>query len=157
MGWQWHQLDHMQITWTSLQTDNHASTSPLNFYCPDALPDTEPTVSKHWRHTDTPSMAFINRKNLASKTSCRSLFSARFHLDRCIMSPLLGQKLQIWPNLDYLWLTSLPLHLYQQEICHGRVNLWCALPTKFHDDWCIMPPMGWETAGLINFYPCDAS
>jgi len=27
MGWQWHQLDHMQITRTSLQTDVHASTS----------------------------------------------------------------------------------------------------------------------------------
>jgi len=26
-GWQWHQLDHMQIICTSLQTDNHASTS----------------------------------------------------------------------------------------------------------------------------------
>ena len=26
MGWQWHQLDHMQIIWTSLQKDNHAST-----------------------------------------------------------------------------------------------------------------------------------
>jgi len=23
MGWQWHQLDHMQIICTSLQTDNH--------------------------------------------------------------------------------------------------------------------------------------
>jgi len=30
MGWQWHQLDHMQIICTSLQTDNHASTSSLN-------------------------------------------------------------------------------------------------------------------------------
>jgi len=29
MGWQWHQLDHMHI-YTSLQTDNHASTSSLN-------------------------------------------------------------------------------------------------------------------------------
>jgi len=29
--WQWHQLDHMQIICTSRQTDNHASTSPLNF------------------------------------------------------------------------------------------------------------------------------
>jgi len=38
MGWQWHQLDHMQIICTSLQTDNHASsTSPLSFYRPDAL------------------------------------------------------------------------------------------------------------------------
>ena len=28
--WQWHQLGHMQVC-TSLQTDNHASTSPLSF------------------------------------------------------------------------------------------------------------------------------
>jgi len=31
MGWQWHQLDHMQIICTLLQTDNHASTLPLKF------------------------------------------------------------------------------------------------------------------------------
>jgi len=31
MGWQWHQLDNMQIISISLQTDNHASTSSLNF------------------------------------------------------------------------------------------------------------------------------
>jgi len=29
MGWQWRHLDHMQIICTSLQADNHASTSPL--------------------------------------------------------------------------------------------------------------------------------
>jgi len=28
--WQWHQLGHMQVC-TPLQTDNHASTSPLSF------------------------------------------------------------------------------------------------------------------------------
>jgi len=32
MGWHWHQLDHKQIIYTSLQTDNHASTSSLNFF-----------------------------------------------------------------------------------------------------------------------------
>ena len=47
--WQWHQLDHMQVC-TSLQTDNHASTPLLSFYRPDALPATQPTASKHWRH-----------------------------------------------------------------------------------------------------------
>ena len=31
MGWQWYQLDHMQTTCTSIQRDNHASTSSLNF------------------------------------------------------------------------------------------------------------------------------
>jgi len=47
--WQWHQLGHMQVC-TSLQTDNHASTPPLSFYRPDALPAAQPTASKHWRH-----------------------------------------------------------------------------------------------------------
>jgi len=50
MGWQWHQLDHMQITCTSLQTYNHTSTLSLNFLRPDDLLGAQPTVSKHWRH-----------------------------------------------------------------------------------------------------------
>jgi len=29
--WQWHQMGHMQV-YTSLQTDNHASTPPLSFF-----------------------------------------------------------------------------------------------------------------------------
>jgi len=44
--WQWHQLGHMQVC-TSLQADNHASTPPLSFYRPDALPAAQPTASKH--------------------------------------------------------------------------------------------------------------
>ena len=38
--WQWHQLGCMQVC-TLLQTDNHASTSPLSFLqagCPSCLP-----------------------------------------------------------------------------------------------------------------------
>jgi len=38
--WQWHQLGYMQVC-TSLQTDNHASTSPLSFLqagCPSCRP-----------------------------------------------------------------------------------------------------------------------
>jgi len=31
MGWHWHQLDHIKIICTSLQTDNHASTSSSIF------------------------------------------------------------------------------------------------------------------------------
>jgi len=42
--WQWHQLGQLC---TSLQTDNHASTPPLSFYRPDALPAAQPTASKH--------------------------------------------------------------------------------------------------------------
>ena len=47
LGMQQHQLDHMQTVCTSLQTDSHTNTSSLNFYRQDALPDAQPTVSKH--------------------------------------------------------------------------------------------------------------
>jgi len=47
MGWQWHQLDHMQVICTSLHTDNHASTTSLNFYRSNDLSDAQPKVLKH--------------------------------------------------------------------------------------------------------------
>ena len=50
--WQWQQLGHMQIC-TSFQTNNHASTPPLSFYRPDALPAAKPTALKHWRNHNT--------------------------------------------------------------------------------------------------------
>jgi len=67
VGWQWHQLDHMQIICSSLQTDNHASTSPLSFLqagCPSCHPTNSIKALKaghvadklkHWcnRHTIT--------------------------------------------------------------------------------------------------------
>ena len=34
-------------TCISLQIDNHTNTSSLNVYRPDALPDAQPTASKH--------------------------------------------------------------------------------------------------------------
>jgi len=49
-GWTCHQLDHMLIICTLLHIDNHTNTSSLNCYRPDALPDTQPTVSKQWRY-----------------------------------------------------------------------------------------------------------
>jgi len=44
-----HQLGCMQAC-TLLHTDNNASTPPLSFYRPYALPAAQPTASKHWRH-----------------------------------------------------------------------------------------------------------
>jgi len=46
MGWQRHQLGLTQIICTSIQTDNHASASSLDFYSPDAVTDAHPTVLK---------------------------------------------------------------------------------------------------------------
>jgi len=57
IGWQWHQLDHMQIICTSLQTDNRTGTSSLNFYRPDAflMPNQQCqyTEGNIYHHTDT--------------------------------------------------------------------------------------------------------
>jgi len=44
MGWQRHQLDHMQIICTSLLTDNHASTPSLSFFRLHALSYDQPTA-----------------------------------------------------------------------------------------------------------------
>ena len=44
--WQWHPPGRMQVC-TSLQAVNHASTSPLSSFRPDALPATQLTASKH--------------------------------------------------------------------------------------------------------------
>ena len=49
MGWQWHQLNHMQAICTSLQKITLPAPNQSDFYGPDALPDTQPTASKHWR------------------------------------------------------------------------------------------------------------
>jgi len=45
MDWQWHQLDHMQIIYTLLHTDNHASTSPLKFFT-DRMPFLPPNQQR---------------------------------------------------------------------------------------------------------------
>jgi len=71
MGWQWQQLGATQIICTSLQTDNHASTSSLSFYRPDALPDAQPTVSKHRRYN----VDVIRRKEEVDKDTDISVFN----------------------------------------------------------------------------------
>jgi len=62
----WHQLD-LQITCTSLQTDNHASTASLNFYRPDALSGTQPM---QWRQEKTNTILVTAcNKPLSNETS----------------------------------------------------------------------------------------
>jgi len=62
LGWQWHQLDHMQTVCTSLQTDNHTNTPPLNFYRPDALPD----ANQHCQNTEHKIIIIIKRICMAA-------------------------------------------------------------------------------------------
>jgi len=55
--WQWHQVGRMQVH-TSLQTDNHASTSPLSFLqagCPPCRPTNGVEALKAKLSSDTSS------------------------------------------------------------------------------------------------------
>jgi len=64
----------MQVC-TLHQTENHASTQPLSFYRPDALPAAQPTVSKHW---DSEGKFIKKENNIVIKEICSWLphFSA---------------------------------------------------------------------------------
>ena len=69
--WQWHQLGHMQVC-TSLQTNNHASTPPLIFYRPDALPATQPCQSTEGKH------AKKHKCKKSVKTSRQNKFTSNY-------------------------------------------------------------------------------
>jgi len=67
-------LNHMQIICTSLQTDNHASTSSLHiFYRPDALPAAQPTASKHWRQATADTCKEIQTPKIRALSSVNLL------------------------------------------------------------------------------------
>jgi len=69
---QWYQPDHMQTICASLQTENHTTPHHSIFYRPDALPDSQTTVSKHLRHIN----ADVNNK----KEKDNYFFSHSVHL-----------------------------------------------------------------------------
>jgi len=60
MGWQWHQLDQWTICkWFTPHPRQIAMPAPYHsgFNRPDAFPDAQPSVSKHWRQTVMNSLA----------------------------------------------------------------------------------------------------
>ena len=105
--WQWHQLGHMQIC-TLLQTDNHASTSLLSFYRPDALPATQPTASKHWRQM----LQLCN----GIKTPRKNARNERTGIpERC--------KPQLW-KLLHAWVGHMKTITYTAASLHERCVPW---------------------------------
>jgi len=72
--WQWHQLGRVQVC-TSLQADNHASTPPLSFYRPDALPATQPAVSKL---KAVVAYCYCVSNFFVSKVTCNFIFNSYF-------------------------------------------------------------------------------
>jgi len=116
---QWHQLDHMQIICTSLQTDNNASTSSLSFYRLDALPDAQATASKHWRQ----SMLIFGARIIWAKlpaADCVQVLSCQYRQEPADhqMTGLLH------PRPSEMWRRLLP------EFRPWNVRPWC--PAKGH-------------------------
>jgi len=73
--WQWHQLGYMQVC-ASLQTDNHASTSPLSFLqagCPSCRPTNSVKALKVTANEIVPKTIISNTINLLLKTAIGSL------------------------------------------------------------------------------------
>jgi len=68
---------------TSLQTDNHASTPPLSFYRPDALPAAQPTASKHWRHDKALKACQSTVQSSTRQTRCKQYKSVNTYIDLC--------------------------------------------------------------------------
>ena len=66
MGWQWQQQDHMQITCTWLQTDNHTSTSPVcHINCAKSMED------KPWGKLAASSHAVSVTGGSSSASNCK--------------------------------------------------------------------------------------
>jgi len=90
LGWQWHQLDHMQTICTSLQTDNHINTSSINFYRPDALltPNEQcqstqgkMTSCKNWKNT------ILKQKFITNWNIQRNSASVSFNIPGTNLTP----------------------------------------------------------------------
>jgi len=93
MGWQWHQLDHMQIICTLLLTDNHTSyftTQFLQARCPSCCPTNsvkalkaEPTT-KIWKEMQNVEIGWFGWLGITQyHRQCH-------HLIECIRLPISG-------------------------------------------------------------------
>ena len=121
--WQWHQLGYMQVC-ISLQTDNHASTPPLSFYRPDALPAAQPTASKHWRHTHIQHNTYT------------TIIYLPFWYDQWVYQTY---KMSTWQKIPH---TNLPtfgtnhLHMYTVDkllpVCQYKAHPWHKCKTAGH-------------------------
>ena len=80
--WQWHQLGHMQVC-TSLQTDNHASTTPLSFLqagCSSCRPTNSVKALKAIRTTHTVHILLTVLAHTHTHTHARTHAHTHTHL-----------------------------------------------------------------------------
>jgi len=115
--WQWHQLGHMQVC-TSLQTDNHASTTPVNLLqagCPSGRPTNSVKALKAKGNYDC-----VNDKTEVQDkiTNAQTLLMGTFHTE-------LANKLL----LNYtVYKTASETHSVLRQV--EKLQLSCCVPHK---------------------------
>ena len=119
--WQWHQLGHMQVC-TSLQTDNHASTTPVNFLqagCPSGRPTNSVKALKAKGNYDC-----VNDKTEVQDkiTNAQTLLMGTFHTE-------LANKLL----LNYTVKTASETHSVLRQV--EKLQLSCCVPHKETKNW----------------------
>jgi len=109
MGWQWHQLDHMQMICTSLQTDNHASTSSLNVFTSWMHFLSE----QHWRQrgsdVEISNYILCNRNLFIFQVMSQwqsEAAESRVWLRRRIVAPSRTTSLRCGTTCDHSWRSS---------------------------------------------------
>ena len=154
-GMQWHQLDHMQTICTWLHADNYNKTPSLNvynFYKPDALPDAQPTVSKHWKtHTHT----YTSATNLWSQIMSLMKWTQQQKFS-CCCSSYLEQSPRTFAlalhhqRTELVWLEKppLPAGLKKVKVAHTQLlsmgfRSWSRfLVVSLQVTWVINPAVG---------------
>ena len=115
--WQWHQLGHMQVC-TSLQTDNHANTSPLSFFT-GRMPFLPPSQQRHYSNLALP---VLNRRQfqgrLISPITARNSPKSNFIWSRQRETTVLG--LLIHEKHSQV----VPRHPKPPREHHGQLTSW---------------------------------
>ena len=146
LGWQWHQLDHMQTIWH--QTDSHTNTLSFSFYRPDALSDAQPTLSKHRRHNvlSVNAIKMKTRWEVALADVNRTV-STRAPMSWCCWTRFVLARTSSAESQTWSWVISAPrwsLSLTRSDY-HQPLSALCILyllrfmqrkPRYFADNFC---------------------
>ena len=149
MGWQWHQLNHMQAICTSLQQKTTPAPHQSDSYGPGALPDTESTASKHWSSVNNiinislfhcSSFTMMNLGSCVSKLSIKRSETSHWQnaveiipvLPRPPLLPWYAGK-QFIPRLEKRWDSYVP-RVEPSQAMHDTVG-WFAWQWPSHAVW----------------------
>ena len=130
-GWQWHQLDHIQIIYTSFQTDNHASTSTLNFLqarCSSWRPTNRVKALKTTPLKVLPSTATENWNNCC----CTRRWTNKWQIGFDVFPNWVEVDLKCWLRCTFLSATLLlkrrprrtGRETRRMHVCNGRNTHW---------------------------------